>query len=293
MNDLIIHSLTLIDNKSHIGYFLLPSIFIYLVLKYLCRKINGIDSFSLKKAEVRFAELERIEKVLWTLQKYNSSLLRRKSYEILFKKSTPHIEIEYLDLIMRYNDQFKAFKCLVSVYFYIDRSLKTEIVEKKYTDWKRCFLNLRTEKFYITFYFFFATVSLSILFSPNYLLKETFKIESGESLALLLILYFIAIIIAVPIFCIAKSMLDKLLVVRNLEWLDENKPTEIRPEQEEPNHYSGDVKDSPGVIAGNRLSAAELNENQNLHNIPKQSNSDYVPKFIRDICVFINKKFKS
>lgn len=201
-------------------------------IKYLCKRIHGIDDISLKKADVKFTDLERTEKILDKLKQNSNSVFRRKAYEFLFNKSVPYIEIEYLDWVMKYKDPVKSFRCLVSTYFYIDKTIKNEIKEKKYDNfsWIR---NLKPRWVYILGYFIFAMGSLLVLsISPAYLYKDFLKNAYDiDLLWLLLLSYFIASIAAVPMFCIAKVMLDKSLAVNDLKWLSDKSNLEVNEEK--------------------------------------------------------------
>lgn len=64
------------------------------------------------------------------------------------------------------------------------------------------------------------------MFFPQYLYQELFiKVFSSKGLCLL-ISYSLSSIIAIPLFCIAKDMVDKLSAISNLEWLS-NKSNKI------------------------------------------------------------------
>ncbi|MDC2824528.1 hypothetical protein PHA51_00555 [Rodentibacter pneumotropicus] len=249
-----------VNNGNYTGVFVLIGAVIVLSgIKYLYKRKHGIDDISLKKAEVKFTDLERIEKILNKLGQSKDSLFRHKAYEILFNKSIQYIEIEYLDLIMKYKDQIKAFNCLKSAYFYIDKNVKDEIKEKRYIIKNRAISwisNLKPNWVYIIGYFIFAIGAALILsISPAYLYKEFPKNTDAIDWWVLFISYGIASIPSILIFCIGKAMLDKSLAVSNLKWLsDKNNLNPIKP-QEKPDSLNDIEQDkSESFLDEDRLS---------------------------------------
>lgn len=214
------------DDDSNKVFFIIFGIVIALfLLRYFYKLWLGVDEFFIKKADKKLKELDAVELILCRLKQNDNSIFRHKAYEILFKKSVSYIEIEYLDLIMKkYKDKNKTFRCLISSYPYIDRNVKDEIKEKVGNN---CFNKLKPKFYYNLMYFIFSLVSLTIFcFFPQYLYQELFiKVFSSKCLCLL-ISYSLSSIIAIPLFCIAKDMVDKLSAISNLEWLS-NKSNKI------------------------------------------------------------------